>query len=125
LRHARQRHGCAGNDPEFRERAKQQARENNKIHSLRKRNGRLKSEFGITQEDYDRILASQNGCCAICGARENKVNHSRPRKFLYVDHDHKTGKVRGILCHNCNFAIGYFKDDPERMRRAADYLDSF
>lgn len=110
-------------DPEYREREKAQAIANNKAHPERKRNGRLRAEFGITQQDYDAILLRQDGKCAICGATENHVNHPRKRKFLYVDHDHTTGKVRGLLCHNCNFGIGYFKDNPESLRQAAAYLD--
>ena len=121
----RKRRERYANDPEFREREKQQARRYGQRNPQAKRQSRLRVEFGITQQDYEAMLARQDGKCAICGATENRVNHPRERKNFYVDHDHKTGKVRGLLCHNCNFAIGYFQDDPERMRRAADYLDSF
>ena len=84
----RKRREQYANDPEFREKVKTQARENGRKHPLTKRNGRLRAEFGITQADYDLILERQNGCCAICGASENKVNHPRARKHFYVDHDH-------------------------------------
>lgn len=121
----RKRRERYASDPEFREKERQHARDYGQKNPQAKRQSRLRVEFGITQQDYEAMLAKQNGACAICGATENKVKHPRARKFFCVDHDHKTGMVRGLLCHNCNFALGYFRDDPERIRRAADYLDSF
>ncbi|MFB6568365.1 endonuclease VII domain-containing protein [Streptomyces noursei] len=79
---------------------------------------KLKSEFGITIEDRDRMLVEQNGLCAICKAEPH------PTQGLAVDHCHDTGRVRGLLCHKCNRGIGYFKDSPERLRRAAAYLNT-
>lgn len=121
---SRKRRERYASDPEFREKTKAQARENGRRHPHTKRNGRLKAAFGITLEDYDRMLASQNGCCAICGIAEMHVNHPRARRNFYVDHDHKTGKVRGLLCQNCNFGIGHFRDSSELLRTAAAYLDN-
>ena len=79
------------------------------------RNYRLLSRFGITAKQYDEMFASQNGRCAIC-MREDK------RQRLAVDHDHKTGRVRGLLCLHCNVAIGKLDDDAEIVRRAFFYL---
>jgi len=62
------------------------------------------------------MLELQEGTCAICGGGTSK-------KFLATDHDHKTGEVRGLLCANCNKTLGRFRDDPQRFRNAADYLD--
>jgi hypothetical protein len=89
--------------------------------SGRMRASHLRKKFGITVEDYDRILEAQGGGCAIC---DNSVNRNSPsRLYMHIDHDHKTGRIRGVLCDRCNQAIGHFEDDPALLRRAADYLD--
>jgi hypothetical protein len=75
------------------------------------------AKYGFTPADFNNLLASQHGKCAICSSEAN-VNGSR----LFVDHDHITGKVRGLLCHHCNVAIGSLRDDPELLERAAKYL---
>lgn len=69
---------------------------------------------------YDDALAAQGGCCAICGRTRN-VGKRRMR--LAVDHCHKTGIVRGILCTHCNQALGQMQDSPDLLRKAADYLE--
>jgi hypothetical protein len=70
--------------------------------------------YGLTGESYDRLLAEQDGKCASC---------FRPSaKRLHVDHCHETGKVRGLLCGNCNSALGHAKDDIDRLRLLIDYL---
>ena len=78
----------------------------------------LKVKYGITEADYDRMAKVQGGVCAICKCRQ------RFQK-LAVDHDHKTGKVRGLLCVSCNRGLGTFFDSTYRLRAAADYLDKF
>lgn len=80
---------------------------------------RLLHSFGLTWDEYELLLACQDGRCAICGGQ--------PRKHLLsVDHDHKTGEVRGLLCSRCNHRLlGSANDDPARLRRAADYLEEF
>lgn len=87
-------------------------------HSMQIRAAHLRREYGLTVEDYDLMLASQGGGCAICGATEGNFR----RKRLAVDHDHKTGAVRGLLCYLCNSLIGNAKDDPDVLVRAAEYL---
>jgi hypothetical protein len=79
----------------------------------------LKREYGITVQEYENLVASQNGVCAVC---RSPVRGNRWKR-LHIDHDHLTGKVRGLLCNNCNFAIGQMADDPARLRAAADYLE--
>jgi len=79
-------------------------------------NMKLKRVYGITLEDFQNMLRQQGGVCAICQQECDK----RPR--LSVDHCHKTGRVRGLLCHGCNTALGYMRDDPERLHRAITYL---
>jgi hypothetical protein len=69
----------------------------------------------ITFEQYEELLKKQNNKCLICG------EESKGRK-LAVDHCHETGEVRGLLCGNCNQGLGLFKDDPELMQKAAEYV---
>ena len=86
------------------------------------RNATLQRKYGITAAEYDAILAAQSGCCAICGLPETLTRSDRTMK-LAVDHDHATNAVRGLLCADCNNGLGRFRDDPELLRRAADYLE--
>jgi Recombination endonuclease VII len=85
------------------------------------RNSRLK-RFGITLADYEAILDIQGGLCAICGKSEVMKRNGRIT-WLCVDHDHKTGKVRGLLCKHCNVMIGHGRDDPALLRSAIAYLE--
>lgn len=86
--------------------------------------------YGITQDQYDALYAEQEGRCAICGCDDEMMtipNGSRNRQarrfsHLYVDHDHRTGKVRGLLCQDCNLGLGAFKDNGIILRTAAAYL---
>lgn len=75
-----------------------------------------RTQFKFTDEEYEALVAKQQGLCAICGSTCSSGRN------LAVDHCHKTGKVRGLLCGNCNRAIGQLGDDPERIERAASYL---
>jgi hypothetical protein len=78
----------------------------------------LKRRYGITVEDYNRMLTAQAGLCLICLRRPR----GRHRTKLCVDHCHATGQVRGLLCSSCNSAIGRLLDDPAYLRRAVQYL---
>lgn len=80
----------------------------------------IKRTYDITFEDYESLLKSQNGCCAICKSR---IGNSRTSR-LFVDHCHNTMKVRGLLCSSCNHGLGQFKDSPKLLRRAIEYLGS-
>lgn len=83
----------------------------------------LSRKYGVSLEEYERISASQNGVCAICEcAPDVATKHEVRSTVLRVDHDHTTNKVRGLLCHNCNVALGLFKDNANLLARAADYL---
>lgn len=75
-------------------------------------------KHGLSLEAYDSMLENQGGGCAICGT---KTPGARTGVFA-IDHCHKTGRVRGLLCTNCNNGIGRFHDDPDRLQRAARYL---
>ena len=80
-------------------------------------NLRLLQRYGIDEDGYRALLEAQNGKCAICGATEC----SNGRK-LHIDHDHDTGKIRGLLCNKCNPALGLFNDDIDLMTKAVEYL---
>lgn len=84
------------------------------------RNDGLTRTYGITLEDYDRMLQDQNGRCAICCSSNHK-GAARTSHWC-VDHCHSTGKVRGLLCHACNRALGNFGDSIESLERAILYL---
>jgi Recombination endonuclease VII len=86
-----------------------------------KRNKYLIWKFGITKDDYDALALAQGGRCAICG--DQSAWNRREGELLPVDHDHITGKVRALLCHACNQALGLMRDNPELLRAAADYID--
>lgn len=74
--------------------------------------------YQMTLEDFDALFASQRGRCAIC---DGPLQLDQKRG-LCVDHDHGTGRVRGLLCWHCNIALGHLDDDPDRCARAAEYL---
>lgn len=84
---------------------------------------KLNKRYGITPTQYDTLFISQNGCCAICGNVET-ARHNRSKKIqkLAVDHCHKTGKVRGLLCQDCNRGIGKFHEEIHRLQGAIEYL---
>lgn len=79
--------------------------------------------YGLDQQAYTALLANQGGVCAICQLAERYIDARTglPRN-LAVDHDHATGRVRGLLCGRCNRALGQLNDDPDRLRRALAYL---
>ncbi len=85
----------------------------------RQRAGHLKRKYGITVQQYDALLASQGGGCAICGRLP------QPDVSLHLDHDHDSGQLRGVLCFRCNNALGDFDDDPALLQQAVGYLFSF
>jgi hypothetical protein len=74
---------------------------------------RIHEKYGLTIEDYSKMVSAQGGACAICGSVEK----------LAVDHDHKTGAVRGLLCYRCNTGIGFLKDSTSVLASAIRYLE--
>lgn len=105
-------------DKEYREKTKEKVKLYNEKNPHIKHAQRL-SAYGLTPEMYDGLLKNQNYKCAICGEEQN----AQHRNKLYVDHNHETGKVRGLLCNNCNFAIGHLKDDIQLLKNAIKYLE--
>jgi hypothetical protein len=90
----------------------------------RRRHSRdLKKLYDITESEYDVMLGGQGGVCAICHKQEDAISHidGKPKR-LAVDHDHTTGKVRALLCSTCNNGLGCFKDNPELLIVAEQYL---
>jgi hypothetical protein len=88
------------------------------------KNADLKKAYGITLEDYNRMLQEQNGLCAICSKPETVKDSRGNLRSLAVDHHHHTGIVRKLLCTRCNQGIGNFLDDPDILELAAKYLRS-
>lgn len=89
------------------ERTRRQRRSNHNYH--------LRKNYGITIEDYDRILQAQGGRCAICKGGTSK-------NFFAVDHNHRNGRVRGLLCARCNTGLARFMDSATNVGRAYRYL---
>lgn len=87
---------------------------------LGRRRTTLKKRYGITPEEFDEMLAGQNGACAICETTEPEGRYG----VFAVDHDHQTGKVRGILCSKCNSALGQMGDNEEGVLKFLHYLQS-
>lgn len=75
---------------------------------------------GLTPDQYEAMLAAQNGGCAICGSTSPRRKDS---KRMFVDHCHVTGRIRGLLCSPCNTMLGLATDSPVRLRAAAGYLE--
>lgn len=79
--------------------------------------------YGLSHDEYTAMVEVQDGRCAICRQEPVRKSQYGTRYPLHVDHDHTTGQVRGLLCFSCNAGLGKFRDDPERLRAAASYLE--
>ena len=84
----------------------------------RKNNYELKKYYNISLNEYEKMISKQNSCCKICNRHQNLFKYE-----FAVDHNHKTGKIRGLLCQPCNTALGLFKDDIEVINNAMRYLN--
>lgn len=80
----------------------------------------LCNRYNISLEDYKKLLILQNEQCFLCGTNDPMG----PTNMFVVDHCHKTGKIRGLLCNHCNTGIGKLHDDPQLLRKAADYIEA-
>lgn len=84
---------------------------------------KLKTRYNITPEQYETMRLKQTNRCNICGEEETAINvNSNKIQKLAVDHCHTTGKVRALLCQDCNRGLGKFHDDPIRLQKAIEYL---
>jgi hypothetical protein len=77
----------------------------------------LKRLYNMTPDDFNVLLKKQNSVCAVC-----RTTKPSGRGTWHVDHDHTTGKIRGLLCHKCNTGIGLFNDNPQLLQQAKEYL---
>lgn len=82
------------------------------------------NRYGLSLSEYEAMLVRQNGVCAICRKPERETRNGKTVE-LCIDHDHETGRVRGLLCRRCNAGQGNFNDDPALLRAAADYIERF
>ena len=89
-----------------------------KANNARKVRDLTLRKYGIDLVTYEAMFAAQGGLCAIC----RRPFAQRRAKHFHVDHDHVSGRVRGLLCAECNTALGLFSDDPSRLERGAEYL---
>jgi hypothetical protein len=80
-----------------------------------------RTRYGITPEEYASLLSHQNGVCAICERPETGKANNGATRLLAVDHCHKTGRIRGLLCGGCNYMLGVL-EDTERLQKANRYL---
>ena len=88
------------------------------------RRAHLKSKYGITPEQYDQMLKDHDGVCAICKQPET-ASRAGKIKLLSVDHSHTTKQIRGLLCDNCNKALGNMHENIERLKNAIEYLSKY
>lgn len=82
----------------------------------------IKHRYGVSLEYCERIFEAQDGRCAICDQPIPRLDSAKDRKFVCIDHDHKSNKVRGILCSKCNSGLGFFGDDQVLLPKIIDYL---
>jgi ERCC4-type nuclease len=97
---------------------KEEIKEYNKNRKNEQKKRFLIKKYGITQEQYNELYNKQEGKCAIC-----KKHQSELKQALGVDHNHKTGKIRGLLCSKCNRGLGYFNDNKDIVNSAGNYLN--
>lgn len=113
-------------DPAYRDRKLGYAREwrkrNPEKQTLSKKKSILKHQYGLTLEEYENMVRVSGGRCYICNKYKPATNC---RNGLCVDHDHKTGKNRGLLCHSCNRALGLLGDNTEILEQAVKYLKEY
>jgi hypothetical protein len=99
------------------ERDKKWQKNNPESTKRNSKNQNLKWNYGITLDDFNKMEKEQNYACAIC-----KSDNSKFTKSLFVDHCHKTGKIRGLLCKKCNSGIGFLGETVESLQKAIEYL---
>lgn len=88
-----------------------------------KQRGRLRRLYGITPEDYFRMLDEQQHTCAICGIHQSDLKSTAAGRDVFrIDHCHSTGKVRGLLCDSCNVSLGHMKENVDFLKNMIDYI---
>jgi hypothetical protein len=117
--HNRRRREKYKADKEYREKAKRAVADYWASNPEKRFATRIK-KYGIVPSDFYAMLERQNGGCAICGKEHSGC---AKQERLHIDHCHSTGRVRGLLCTNCNLAIGKLRDSPRLLRKAAEYIE--
>lgn len=112
------------NRSKIRKRSRDWTNKNREKRTLQARKSYLKKKFNITIEEFERLLIKQNYKCAICGIDYQRIVDvkGRNKPNLYVDHNHKNNKIRGLLCRNCNIGLGCLKDSLDNLNSAIEYL---
>ncbi len=103
------------------EKGRTKQREYNRLHPENNRKCNLKKKYGITKEYYNLIFQQQGGVCLVCGKSETVMFRGKI-KYLAVDHNHQTGKIRGLLCQKCNQALGLLGENPVIIKSLLGYL---
>jgi hypothetical protein len=85
----------------------------------------LRRYYGMTLDEYKALYSQQKGLCAICEESIRLYGTPGVKTMAHVDHDHRTGNVRALLCHSCNAGLGYFKDTPALLTKACKYLEKY
>jgi Recombination endonuclease VII len=117
--HRRRRERYA-TDPEYAASIKAKARDWARRNPTKKKAQRLREKFGMELDYFHQMIQKQDGQCAICGMSDT----TDPNVFPLIDHEHKTGRVRGLLCGMCNRGLGNFRDNPEFLMAAIRYLNN-
>ena len=99
-------------------RTKEARKKNPELTAIYGRRSNLRRFYNLEESEYNDLFDGQNGQCAICSKDLERVSRS-----THIDHCHNTGKIRGILCHQCNTAIGLLGDDIEKLKSAIKYLE--
>jgi hypothetical protein len=110
---------CAEKNREWRKSKPNYEKDRYQKTKIETRERHLIRKYGVSLSDYELMLRSQGGVCAICGTTEDTQHNG----VFHVDHCHSTGAVRGLLCRGCNHVLGHLKDDKSKLVAAIDYLD--
>ena len=105
------------NNKEQRQKYSKNYNDTHKESAQKRSRKRIIIRHGITPEQYSEIFNKQQGCCNICGKHQSEM-----KKALHIDHNHKTKKIRGLLCFKCNYLLGYADDNIVRLESAISYL---
>lgn len=103
----------------FPDRCKLQSRKQHRLHPERNREKQYKRSYGISLQEFERLNLQQKALCAICNQPQRD---ELKKRALYVDHNHETGVVRGLLCFDCNIMLGHAKDNITTLQNAIAYL---
>lgn len=105
------------------EKAQERSKKRKEYFNNYRRSNALR-RYGLSEEGYNLLLEKQNHRCAVCGKKESakSYNAKNGAQRLSIDHDHKTGKVRGLVCFSCNRGMGYLKDSIDLLQQAIKYL---